>query len=194
MADAPENSIQPLDRAAWRRWLADNHSRAVGIWVVTLKKTTAGPRLSYDELVEEALCHGWVDSKPNALDETRSMLWCAPRKAATGWSRLNKRRVEELIASGLMAPPGLAKVEQARKDGFWSRLDAVEALEIPDDLAKAFDRYAVSARNFEAFPRSVKRNILEWIGNAKRADTRSTRVEETARLAGDNIRANQWRK
>jgi uncharacterized protein YdeI (YjbR/CyaY-like superfamily) len=192
--EAPSNSVHPLTRAEWRSWLEQNWSRAEGIWLVSYKKDTGKPRFEYDEAVEEALCFGWVDSKPNKLDDERSLLWFAPRKRGTGWSKPNKDRVERLIAQELMAPPGLAKIEAAKQDGSWIALDAVEALEIPSDLAEALAAYPAAEKNFDAFPRSVKRGILEWIVNAKKPETRAQRVSETARLAEDNIRANQWRK
>ena len=119
------------------------------------------------------------------------MHWFAPRKAITGWSRSNKQRVERLIAQGLMAPAGLAKIETARQDGSWTKLDGVEEIEIPPDLGKALGEYPDAQRYFDAFPRSVKRSILAWIATAKRAETRAKRVEETARLAAENRRANQ---
>ena len=194
MNEAPSNSVHPLTRAEWRDWLEANHGRREGIWLVTFKKDTGHPRVEYDEAVEEALCFGWVDSKPNTLDEQRSLLWFAPRKPRTGWSRPNKERMERLLAAGLMAPAGLAKVETAKADGSWNKLDAVEALEIPLDLAEALAAYPSAAANFDAFPRSVKRGILEWIVNAKRPETRAQRAAETARLAEDNVRANQWRQ
>jgi uncharacterized protein YdeI (YjbR/CyaY-like superfamily) len=150
--------------------------------------------VTYDEWVEEALCFGWIDSKPRSLDEDRSMLWFAPRKAGTGWSRLNKARVARAIESGRMMPAGLAKIEAAKRDGSWTALDAVEALTLPADLQQALAQYAAAKSYFDQFPRSVKRSILEWISNAKTAATREKRVVETARLAAVNERANQWRK
>ena len=192
--DRPPNSVHPLTRAEWRSWLEQNWSRAEGIWLVSYKKDTGKSRFEYDEAVEEALCFGWVDSKPNKLDDERSLLWFAPRKRGTGWSKPNKDRVERLIAQGLMAPPGLAKIEASKQDGSWNALDAVEALEIPSDLAEALAQYPSAGKNFDAFPRSVKRGILEWIVNAKKPETRAQRISETARLAEDNIRANQWRQ
>jgi uncharacterized protein YdeI (YjbR/CyaY-like superfamily) len=191
--DAPENSVHPKTRAAWRRWLQTHHTRAIGLWLITYKKATGKPRMEYDAAVEEALCFGWVDSKVGKLDAARAMLWFAPRKAGTGWSRPNKQRVERLIASGLMMPAGLAKVDAAKKDGSWSALDGVEALEVPPDLRNALAAYPPAGAYFDAFPRSVKRAILEWIHTAKRAETRARRIEETARLASRNLRANQWR-
>ena len=192
--EAPPNSVHPKTRAEWRAWLSKHHQREDGVWLVTYKKSTGKPRIDYDEAVEEALCFGWVDSKPAKLDDERSMLYFAPRKPGTGWSKANKRRVEKLIAAGLMMPAGLAKVEAAKRDGSWWRLDCVEALEIPQDLAQALMDYPNAKRHFEAFPRSIKRGIMEWISNAKKSETRAKRIAETARLADQNVRANQWRQ
>jgi uncharacterized protein YdeI (YjbR/CyaY-like superfamily) len=194
MSEPPPNSVHPQSRAQWRQWLEQNHTRAQGIWLVSFKKGTGKPRLEYDEVVEEALCFGWIDSKSGKLDDERSMLWLAPRKPGTGWSRLNKERIERLSQTGLMAPAGLAKVEAAKQDGSWSALDAVESLEIPADLAEALTAHPAAAQHFDAFPRSIKRGILEWIAAAKRPETRAKRIEETASLAAQNVRANQWRQ
>jgi len=194
MVKTPPNSVHPKTRTEWRKWLKQNHTRAEGVWLISYKKATGKPRVEYDEAVEEALCFGWIDSKGNKLDDERSMLWFAPRKARTGWSKPNKARVEKLIEAGLMAPAGLAKIEAAKQDGSWNALDAIEALEIPSDLAAALAANPIALHHFDAFPRSVKRGILEWIANAKKPETRAKRVEETARLAADNIRANQWRQ
>ena len=190
----PPNAIHPKTRAAWRAWLERNHTRSDGVWLVSYKKATGKARFDYDEAVEEALCFGWIDSKPNKLDDERAMLWFAPRKAGTGWSRLNKARAEKMIAVGLMTPTGLAKIEAAKQDGSWGALDAIEELTLPPDLDRALNANPIAAQYFQAFPRSVKRAILEWIANAKKPETRAKRIEETARLAAQNVRANQWRQ
>jgi uncharacterized protein YdeI (YjbR/CyaY-like superfamily) len=190
----PPDSVHPKTRAEWRAWLAAHHERDSGVWMISYKKATGKPFVPYDDAVEEALCFGWVDSKPNKLDDARSMLWFAPRKGGSGWSTPNKERVERMIAAGLMTAAGLAKVDAAKKDGTWTMLDGVESLEIPADLAKALKSFAAAAANFDTFPRSAKRGILEWILQAKKPETRAKRIDETARLAAENIRANQWRK
>lgn len=193
MTAAPDPSTHPLTRTEWRQWLMANHTQPTGVWLVSYKKATGKPRVEYDEAVEEALCFGWIDSKPRKLDEERTLLWFAPRKRGTGWSRPNKLRIERMGKAGLMVDAGLAKIEQAKRDGSWSKLDAVEDLEIPADLAQALAAYDSADSNFTAFPRSAKRGILEWIANAKTIETRAKRVNETARLAAENVRANQWR-
>lgn len=192
-AGLPVNAVHPLTREAWREWLVEHHRRDAGLWLVSYKKATGLSRFDYDAAVEEALCFGWVDSKANKLDAARSMLWFAPRKPRTGWSRPNKLRIEKMIAAGRMTEAGLAKVRAAQADGSWASLDAVEALEIPVDLAVAFGRHPGAAANFAGFPRSAKRGILEWIVVARKPETRAARIEETARLAARGERANQWK-
>ena len=194
MPKPPPNSVHPTSRAEWRKWLEKNHTRNEGVWLISYKKATGKPRVDYDESVEEALCFGWIDSKGNKLDNERSMLWFAPRKAGTGWSKLNKERIERLAKAKLMAPAGLAKVNAAKKDGSWNALDAVEALEIPSDLADALSKNEAALRYFDVFPRSVKRALLEWISHAKKPETRAKRIQETVTKAAQNIRANQWRQ
>jgi uncharacterized protein YdeI (YjbR/CyaY-like superfamily) len=195
----PETRLDDLprlvmsSRAEWRAWLEANHDRSGSLWLVTYKKASGRPTLSNDDIVEEALCFGWIDSLPRKLDSERTMLLLSPRKPGSLWSALNKRRAERMIAAGLMRPAGLALIEAAQADGSWTALDAVEALAIPDDLAAALDARPPARTHFEAFPRSAKRGILEWILQAKRPETRARRVEETARLAERNERANQWR-
>ena len=193
-ATPPDNSFLVKSREEWRDWLAKNHTNSTGVWLITFKKSSGQPRLEYAEAVEEALCFGWVDSLPRKLDDERTMLYFAPRKKGSGWSALNKQRVEKLIREGLLMPAGLTKIEAAKQDGTWSKLDDVESLVIPDDLCSALATYPNGTKYFNAFPKSVKRGILEWIRNAKRAETRQKRIAETARLADVNKRANQWKR
>jgi len=174
-------------------WLRANHDSSPGLWVVTHKKATGKPAPTYDEIVRAVLCYGWVDSISGKVDEQRSKLYVSPRKATSAWSQSNKVRVAELIESGEMQPPGLAKIEQAKATGQWSLIDGAQNAEIPDDLAAAFEELPSSRQNFEAFPRGVRKQILEWITQAKTETTRQKRILETATLAQQNIRANQWR-
>jgi uncharacterized protein YdeI (YjbR/CyaY-like superfamily) len=192
--EAAANCIHPTTLLQWRRWLSKNHGRQEGIWLISFKKETGRPRMQYAEAVEEAICFGWVDSLPRKLDAERSMLWFAPRKPGSAWSKINKGRVVRLTAQGRMQPAGQAKVDAAKKDGSWRALDNVEKLVIPRDLEAALGAHGRAAFCFEHFPRSVKRGILEWIQKAKKTETRAKRIEETARLASKNIRANQWRQ
>lgn len=194
MAGADHPRVEVASRAELRAWLAAHHADAEAIWLVTGKKAAGDRYLPYDAIVDEALCVGWVDSQPRALDALRSMRLLAPRRPGSGWSRVNKKRVERLIADGLMTPAGLAVIDRAKADGSWAKLDAVETLALPEDLGAALAAHPPAAGYFDAFPRSSKRLILEWITAAKAPETRARRIEETARLAAGNIRANHYRQ
>jgi uncharacterized protein YdeI (YjbR/CyaY-like superfamily) len=186
--------VQVESRAEWRAWLDANHESMESIWLVTFKKTSGKPYVAYDAVVEEAICFGWIDSLPRKLDDERTMLLLSPRMPGSAWSKANKDRVERMNAAGKMHPAGLRKIEQSKADGSWTFLDDVEALIVPDDLAAALAEYEDAEENFAAFPPSSKRGILEWIKQAKRAETRTKRIRETAELASKNVRANQYRR
>jgi uncharacterized protein YdeI (YjbR/CyaY-like superfamily) len=186
--------LQVSSRQEWRAWLGENHASASGVWLVTWKKTSDGPHVPYDHVVEEALAHGWVDSTGITLDEHRWQLLMTPRKPRSKWSKANKQRIERLRAAGLIQPAGEAAVAVAKGNGAWSALEEVEALTEPDDLRQALGATPDARRHWDAFPPSARRAILEWISNAKREETRAKRVDQTARLAAQDIRANQWRQ
>ena len=152
------------------------------------RKRSGRTGLEYEDAVQEALCFGWIDGRAGKLDDQRTMLWFSPRKPGSGWARTNKVRIERLLAEGLMTEAGLARVEQARQDGSWTLLDAVEDLLVPDDLAAAFADHPGAAERWEGFPPSVRRAALEWIVQAKRPETRARRVGETADLAAKGER------
>lgn len=186
--------IQPSSAAEWRQWLEANHKQADSVWLVLAKKESGIPSLSISEAVDEALCFGWVDSVPNKVDEERFKILVSPRKPKSNWSKVNKDKVERLLAEGKMAPAGLQMVELAKQTGTWDALNEVDNLTVPADLAAELGRYAHAKEYFEGFPPSTRRGILEWILNAKKPETRAKRIVETAALAAKNKRANQFVK
>jgi uncharacterized protein YdeI (YjbR/CyaY-like superfamily) len=121
------------------------------------------------------------------------MLRFSPRKRGSGWARTNKLRIERLLAEGLMAEPGLALIEEAKRDGSWTLLDAVEDLIVPDDLAAALDAHPGARARWDGLPRSVRRAALERIVLARRPETRARRVTETARLTARGERPDPGR-
>lgn len=186
--------VEVESRAQLRAWLTSNHERTESVWLVSYKKAAGKRYLPYDAIVEEALCFGWIDSLPRKLDEMRSMLLLSPRKPGSAWSKANKERVERMIVAGLMTPAGLRKVDTAKQDGAWDMLNDVVAMVVPNDLTDALEATPSAQQCFDAFPPSSKRAILEWIKQAKRPETRARRINETARLAAKNIRANHYRQ
>jgi len=178
---APDRAphIEPDDRDAWRRWLERNHATATGVWLVW-SRSTGRRGLDYNVAIEEALSFGWVDGQAAGVDEQRSKQYFAPRRALSTWSKLNKERFQRMLLLGRVAPTGIAAVERARSDGSWSVLNSVERLEVPADLEAALDARPLARRNWEAFPPSGRRALLERIAVARRDETRARRIEEIA--------------
>ena len=192
--EGKEHTIAAKDRDEWRAWLAAHHESESSVWLIIYHKKSPTPSVYYEESVEEALCFGWIDSKPNKRDEESYYLFFARRKPKSNWSKPNRERVERMIAAGKMTPAGQQMIDMAKTSGTWSALEQVENLVIPEDMDQLFNDYPNARTHFEAFPPSTRRGILEWILNAKRPETRAKRIKETVALAEQNIRANQYRK
>lgn len=187
--------VHVATRSEWRAWLERTHASSSGVWAVTVKKPALRPGDEYVsaiDLNEECLCFGWIDSKPARIDDRHTALLCTPRKTGSGWSKVNKQRLDHLLAAGHVAAAGLAAIAQAKADGSWRKLDEIDALIVPDDLASALEDRPPARPLFDGFPPSTRRGILEWISTAKSTTTRAKRIDETARLAQQNLRANQW--
>lgn len=176
--------IQPESRAAWRDWLAAHHGDGAGVWLVTWKKRTGMPTVSYEEAVEEALCFGWIDGRLRPIDDERSMQWFAPRRPKGTWARSNKERVARLEAAGLMTAAGLEAVERARANGSWNSLDEIDALIVPPDLAAALGARPGARERFDSASASVRRMALAWVTQPKRPETRAAHIEQVAAVAG----------
>lgn len=181
-------------RADWRKWLEKNHLTEKSVWLIIYRKESDIPSIYYPEAVDEALCFGWIDSKPNKRDNNSYFQFFSKRNPKSNWSKVNKEKVDKLIAQGLMESKGLEMIEIAKQNGTWTALDEVEKFTIPDDLKELFEKNKTALENWEKFSRSSKRGILEWIMNAKRPETRKKRIEETLALAEKNSKANHYQK
>ncbi len=181
MTQAEPKTLYVKDRKTWRAWLSKNHAKQKELWLVFYKKHTGRPTIAYEDAVQEVLCFGWIDSTVRKIDEERYMQLFTPRKAGSNWSDLNKRKVKKLIEQGLMNKAGLRKIEEAKKNGSWKNLDAVEKLKVPPDLLKPLSASKEAKKNFEALSPSRKKQFLWWIESAKTEVTRAKRIAETIR-------------
>jgi uncharacterized protein YdeI (YjbR/CyaY-like superfamily) len=181
-------------KTAWRNWLVENHQNESKLWLIIYKKDSGIPSVTYDQAVDEALCFGWVDSSINKRDDESFYQYFAKRNPKSNWSRVNKLKIEKLISEGKMSEEGLKMIELAKLTGTWTALDDVENLISPPDLEEALDQNSLAKEYFDLFPRSVKRGILEWLMNAKQAETRLKRITEIVSKAELNERANQYVK
>jgi uncharacterized protein YdeI (YjbR/CyaY-like superfamily) len=169
-------------RPQWRSWLEHNHGSTRGVWVCSWRTGTGRPRCPYPEVVEEAICFGWIDSTTGVLDDERGLQLVTPRKAKSAWSRLNRERAADMERRGLMTDAGRAAIAAAKANGWWTIADPVEDLQEPDDLATALNRSAQARANWDDFPPSARKQMLWWIISATRATTRADRI---ARVVAD---------
>jgi uncharacterized protein YdeI (YjbR/CyaY-like superfamily) len=170
--------VEVKSRAQWRKWLEAHCESKESIWLVTYKKAAGQWHLPYGEVVEEALCFGWIDSLTRKLDERRTMLLLSPRRAKSAWSKLNKERVARLIESGLMMAAGREKIERAKRDGSWDALSDSDALRIPGYLAEALAGVPGARERFDGFSESMRRRMLAYLLSAKTEGTRARRTSE----------------
>ena len=184
------STFYPKDRKAWRSWLQKNYDKSKGIWLIYYKSGKSKPRLPYSEMVEEALCFGWIDSLPRKLDDERSMLMFTPRKPKSVWSDVNKVRIDQLIQNGLMTEAGLGKINAAKLDGSWNTLNASNyaALtnELPKDVLLAFKGKKAALANYKAFAPSIRKQFMYWIESAKTPETRAKRLVQTVLMSEAN--------
>src|SRR5438876_8456864 len=116
--ESPELIVR--DAAAWREWLGENHADPDGVWLVLAKKGTDKPTsLTYDQALEEALCHGWIDGQAGRRDAATYRQRFTPRRPRSSWSKRNVGIAERLLAEGRMEQAGISAVERAKADGRW---------------------------------------------------------------------------
>ncbi len=169
----------PQNIDEWRKWLAENHLSQESVWLVYYSKSSQKPSITWSQAVDVALCFGWIDSKRVKIDHETSHQFFSKRRAKSTWSKINKNKVEQLIAQGLFSEAGFASVAIAKQNGSWTFLDEVEDLIIPEDLEAAFITNKETKESFLALSKSKRKLILYHIISAKRPETRKARVEET---------------
>jgi uncharacterized protein YdeI (YjbR/CyaY-like superfamily) len=188
------NSFYAKDRQALREWFEENHATSNGIWLVYDKNSSGKRMLTYDDIVEEAISFGWIDSVTRTLNDRQAMQYLSPRRPKSPWSKLNKDRVEKLIKENLMTESGMHIIERSKKDGSWNIYDAIENLEVPEDLKTELSNNRVAQKNFENFSNSNKKQILWYIASAKRPETRARRIKQIIEEAEKNNNPLEYRK
>lgn len=185
-------NFYPANKKEWRKWLQKNHISKQSVWLEYYKKESGIPSISWSDAVDEALCFGWIDSKKISIDKVKSHQFFSKRKAKSTWSKINKAKVENLIAEKKMTPAGLACIKIAKENGSWEILDSVEELIIPKDLEKEFKTKKGSKKFFLSLSKSVRKVMLSWLVLAKRPETRQKRIAEIVELAAQQKKPKQF--
>jgi uncharacterized protein YdeI (YjbR/CyaY-like superfamily) len=174
-------------RTDWRQWLAENHDKTEGIWMVYYKKHTKKMCVSYNDAVEEALCYGWIDSIVKTVDSEKYKQKYTPRRKNSVWSKVNKSRVEKMIKAGMMTPFGLTKIEEAKQNGQWDKAYGARKMpKIPSEFKKALEKDIEAYTNFMNFAKSYQSSYLHWYLNAKRPETKEKRLKEIIQRSREN--------
>jgi uncharacterized protein YdeI (YjbR/CyaY-like superfamily) len=177
------------DQAAFEAWLESEHATAPGVYVKLAKKGAGVPSVTYAELVESALCFGWIDGRANRLDDRFYLQRMTPRRARSVWSQKNVDAVEALTADGRMRPAGLAAVEAAKADGRWERAYAGSAtITVPDDLAEALAAEPAARQAFEALDGTNRYAVLWRVHTAGTPATRARRIAAAVQMLAEGRR------
>ena len=176
-------------RGEWRAWLQKHHAAEDELWLIFYKKHTGKAGLVYEEAVQEALCFGWIDGIMKSVDQDRFVLRFSPRKTNSIWSRRNKDKAEQLVAQGRMTIAGLARIDEAKKNGSWEAAYTNQTREeIPPDLKKALMKNPTARKNFQRFANSYRNMYIGWINGAKAEKTREKRIIEVVERSTQNIK------
>lgn len=179
--------LQVESRDEWRQWLSDSHAAETEIWLVFYKAHTGKARFSYEDMVREALCFGWIDSLVKRIDEESYAQKFTPRRSGSAWSEINKTRAEAMIADGLMRSAGQKLVDDAKSSGEWERVrerPIVPTDTIPQELEEALSAHEDAARFFGELAPTYQKQYILWIATAKRAATRQRRAAEAVKKLG----------
>lgn len=177
--------VEVSSRALWRTWLEANHAQQESVWAVSFLKIVPDRYVSRFDLLDEALCFGWIDGLRRKVDAERTMQLFSPRRHQR-WTATYRARAKNLIDHGRMAPAGLEAIATSKKDGTWLAMPDVDALLVPDDLRAAFRNSPPAEANFAGFSPSSRRNMLRWLASAKTEPTRIARIEKITAAAAAN--------
>jgi uncharacterized protein YdeI (YjbR/CyaY-like superfamily) len=176
--------------AEWEEWLDDNHAASDGVWLKMAKKEAGIESVRYPEVLESALCFGWIDGRREALDERYFLQRFTPRRSRSKWSRINRETAERLIAGGRMRPAGLAEVERAKADGRWeAAYEGQKTATVPEDLRRELDARPTAKAFFAALTSQNRYAILYRLQDAKKPETRARRLAKFVAMleAGETI-------
>lgn len=178
MSEPTPQTLTFKSAATFRRWLEKNHGNTDGIWLRIFKKDSGEKSVTYAEALDQALCFGWIDGLKKSFDKRSWIQRFTPRRAKSGWSKLNTQHVERLVKSGHMTPAGMATVAAAKADGRWQAAYASPRnAGPPEDFLKALAKNKKAKAFFESLNRANVYSIIHRLHAAKKPETRAKRME-----------------
>lgn len=164
----------------WSRWLREHFADSPGVWLVLAKRGTSEPTsLTYDEALEEAICHGWIDGQLAKRDDRTFRRKFTRRRPGSAWSKRNVALAGQLIQDGRVKPAGMEAIERAKADGSWdAAYEGSSSICVPSDLAAALAASPAAQTMFDRLDATNRYAVLYRVSTAKRAETRQRRIEQ----------------
>jgi uncharacterized protein YdeI (YjbR/CyaY-like superfamily) len=160
-------------------WLKKYHTYKDELWIKVFKKHTKKPSVTWNDIVVEALCWGWIDGVRKSIDEESYAQRITPRKAKSDWSKKNTEHVERLIKEGKMQEPGMVHVRAAKADGRWENAYApASQMEVPEDFVKALEKKPKAKKFYDTLNKSSRYAITYGLTTAKKPETRERRFDK----------------
>ena len=180
----PSKTISFASPSDFGQWLKNNHARETELWVKIYKKKSEIQSVTWDDVVIEALCWGWIDGIKKSIDEQAYLQRVTPRKARSSWSKRNRDHCERLMKEGRMMEPGLVQVRAAKADGRWENAYSVSEMEVPEDFLAALNSQPKAKQFFETLTKSSRYVIAHGLISAKKAETRQRRFDKYFDMLG----------
>lgn len=178
-SDASHPVILFKSQKSWDVWLARHGESSPGVWLKIAKKSAKLKSVSYPEVLEVALCHGWIDGLRKSYDAESFLQKFTPRRPQSIWSKINRAKALELIEAGRMRPAGLAAIEKAKGDGRWdAAYDSYRTAAPPEDLESALEANPKAKAFFATLNSQNRYAILFRIQTAKKSETRKKRIDD----------------
>lgn len=175
---SPETTLSFISPDELAIWLATNHACKSELWIKIFKVKTGIASVTWDQVVIEALCWGWIDGVKKSIDEKAYLQRITPRTPRSNWSKRNRDHVERLITEGRMTAAGLAQVQVAKADGRWENAYTASEMKVPEDFITALDSKPIAKRFFETLTKSNQYVIAHGLTSAKKSETRQRRFEK----------------
>ena len=160
------------------KWLKLNHTTESELWVKIFKKNSGIQSVTWNDVVIEILCWGWIDGVKKSIDEQAYLQRITPRTARSNWSKRNTEHVERLISEDRMKEAGLVHVRAAKIDGRWENAYVASEMEVPADFLAALENQPRVKLFFETLNKSNRFVIAYGLTSAKKPETRQKRFEK----------------
>lgn len=165
------------DLLGFERWLASQSTENAGAWLKLAKKAAGVPTISRQEIIDAALCFGWIDGQAQPYDDAFSLIRVTPRRQRSSWSEINRNRALELIAEGRVRGAGMVQIDAARGDGRWENAyPAFSSAAPPPDLQVALDADPAAAAAFAGLNKTKRYALILGILTVRRQETRDRKI------------------